>query len=253
MARDGGSALSPRRRDVRKPRVVVKVGARGRSLRVDGSFASWYAPGRAVTGSVWDALAAPLLLLPPRRRRAVLILGLGGGSAARVVRALAPGAHIVGVERSGEVLRAARRWLDLDALGVEVVEADAHRYLRRARRRFDAVLEDIFIGPGRRERKPGWLPDPGLALAARRVAPRCLLVSNAIDESAAVARALRRLFPAALRIEVEGYDNRILAAGPAGVTARSLRSAVGANPVLAPTLSRLSIRTLACPAGPRAR
>ncbi len=225
--------------------MVVKVGARGRSLRVDGSYASWYVPGRAVTGSVWDALAAPLLLLPPRRRRAVLILGLGGGSAARVVRALAPDAHIVGVERRGEVLRAARRWLDLDALDVEVVEADAFRYLRGARRRFDAVLEDVFVGRGRAEHKPDWLPDPGLALAARRLAPRGLLVSNAIDESAAVARALRRLFPAALRIEVEGYENRILAAGPAGLTARLLRSAVGADPALATTLPRLSFRTLA--------
>jgi len=54
--------------------------------RIDGTFASWYEPGRAVTGSVWDALAAPILLLPRARRSRVLILGLGGGSAARIVR-----------------------------------------------------------------------------------------------------------------------------------------------------------------------
>ena len=54
--------------------------------------------------------------MPPARRRRVLILGLGGGSVARVVRALAPRAKIVGVEMNGAVLRAARRHLDLDAL-----------------------------------------------------------------------------------------------------------------------------------------
>jgi spermidine synthase len=55
----------------------------------------------------------------------VLVLGLGAGSAARLVRALAPRARIVGGERSAEVLRAARRHFGLDALGVEVVHADA--------------------------------------------------------------------------------------------------------------------------------
>ena len=72
-----------------RPRVEVKLGRRGRSLRIDGTFASYYEPGIPITGSVWDALAAPLVLLPPSRRRSVLVLGLGGGSVARVVRALA--------------------------------------------------------------------------------------------------------------------------------------------------------------------
>ena len=79
-------------------RVEVKRIGNARALRIDGTFASWYEPGQQVTGSVWDALAAPLLLLPKPRRNRVLILGLGGGSAARVVRALAPKARITGVE-----------------------------------------------------------------------------------------------------------------------------------------------------------
>ena len=88
MSRDGSR---------RRPRVEVKLGRRGRSLRIDGTFASYYEPGLPLTGSVWDALALPLVLLPPARRRSVLVLGLGGGSVARVVRALAPAACIVGV------------------------------------------------------------------------------------------------------------------------------------------------------------
>ena len=59
----------------------------------------------------------------------MLILGLGGGSAARLVRAVAPEARIVGVEFSAEVLAAARSHFDLDAIGVEVVHADAHAFL----------------------------------------------------------------------------------------------------------------------------
>ena len=227
-----------------EPRVKVEIGRRGRTLRIDGTFASWYEPGLAITGSVWDALGAPLLLLPPARRRRVLILGLGGGSVARVVRALAPGAEIVGVEKSDEVLRAARRHLDLDQLGVEVVQADAREYLVRSRRRFDVIIEDLFLGTTRTLHKPDWLPTPGYEQVARRLAAGGLLVANTIDETRAVARDLRRLHPATLSIEVEDYENRVLAAGPGTLSARRLRAALARDPVLAGTLPRLKVRTL---------
>jgi spermidine synthase len=232
-------------------RVEVEVGRRGRTLRVDGTFASWYAPGSVTTGSVWDALAAPLLLLPPARRRSVLVLGLGAGSAARVARALAPAAAIVGVERDREVLRAARRWFDLDELGLEVVRADARRFLERCRERFDAILEDVFVGRGAALGKPDWLPVPGLALAARHLAPNGVLVSNTLDEAPEVARELRRLLPVVVAIDVEGYDNRILVGAGRAHDARGLRAAVGRDAVLGETLPRLSFRTLRGAGGAR--
>src|SRR5204863_7178012 len=101
----------------------------GLRRRVDGTWASAWRPGSPLTGSVWDALVAPLAWLPPARRRSVLVLGLGGGSAARLVRAIAPESRVVGVESSGEVLAAARRWFALDALEIEVVHGCARQYL----------------------------------------------------------------------------------------------------------------------------
>jgi spermidine synthase len=232
-------------RPKRKPVVRVRSGPRGRALSINGTFASWYRPGSSLTASVWDALATPLLLLPPTRRRAVLVLGLGGGSAARVVRALAPRARIVGVEYSAQVLQAARRCFDLDELDVEVVRSDARRYLDRTRRRFDLVIEDVFVGSARSVRKPDWLPDPGLTRAARCLHPGGVLVSNSIDETRDVARAMRSLFPSTLRIDVEGYDNRVVVGGPRPVTARALRTAVAGHRVLSESLSLFSFRTLA--------
>lgn len=221
--------------------IVVRDGPRGRELLVDGTFASYYRPGEVTTGSVWDALAAPVLALPPARRRRVLILGLGGGSAARLVRALAPAAQIVGVELDREVVAAARRWFDLDALGIEVVLADAREFLARERRRFDAVLDDVFIGPASRVRKPSWLPEPGLALAAARLSGGGVLASNAIGEAAAVARTVRALFGGGVSISVEGYHNRILAGG-ALPAAMALRRAVRRDETLSATLPRLRFR-----------
>lgn len=213
---------------------------------MDGQLASAYRPGRGDTGPVWAALAAPLLALPEERRRAVLVLGLGGGSAARVVRELAPQALIVGVERDAEVLAAARAHFELDALGVEVHVADALGYLELERRRFDVVIEDCFVGPTRGIRKPDWLPMPGLGLAAARLRPHGLLVANTIHEASRVARHLLRRHPGVVAIGFRDFMNRVLAAGP-GLDARRLRAAIAHHASLARFLPELEIRTLSGP------
>jgi spermidine synthase len=223
-------------------RVEVKRIGNARALRIDGTFASWYEPGQQITGSVWDALAAPLLLLPKPRRNRVLILGLGGGSAARVVRALAPRARITGVEIDPVVVRAARRWFDLDGLDVEVVKGDARLYLEQSRRRFDVILEDVFIGNRNNVRKPDWLPAPGLALAASRLRPGGIVVSNTISEAASVAREMRGLFASTLQIEIEDYENRVLVGAGFPLSGSVLRTALTRNPTLAATVQRFKIR-----------
>ena len=234
--------MPPRARPLRANRVEVKRIGKGRALRINGTFASWYEPGQQATGSVWDALAAPLLLLPKPRRDRVLILGLGGGSAARVARALAPRARITGVEIDPVVVRAARRWFDLDGLDVEVVQGDARLYLERTRRSFDVILEDVFVGNRQNVRKPDWLPNPGFALAASRLRPGGILVSNAIDEAASVAREMRRLFVSTLQIDIEDYENRVLVGAGFPLSGRNLRAALMRNPTLAGTVQRFKIR-----------
>ncbi len=221
-----------------------------RTLRIDGSFASFYRPGRETTGSVWDGIAAGLFALPPARRRDVLLLGLGGGSAARAVRAVAPGARIVGVEIEPAVVREARRWFDLDALGLEVVIDDAARFLARARARFDAVLEDVFTGDARRLRKPPGFPLPALDGVRRSLRPGGVAVCNTLDEFAAVRAALGERFRHLVQVGVVDYDNRILVASDAPLDAGSLRAAAAADPVFGGSLRALRFRTLATPAPP---
>jgi spermidine synthase len=183
----------------RRPRVEVRKSGDGLALKVEGTFASWYRPGSVVTGSVWDAIAAPVLALPPGRRKEILILGVAGGSAARVVRAIAPEAHIVGVELFQDVIDAAREHFDLDALKLDLVVTDALEYLREPGPRFDLILEDVFVGVGRSVHKPGWLPEPGHELARKRLAPGGLLVSNTLDETAEITGSMRGLFPGVLK------------------------------------------------------
>jgi spermidine synthase len=217
--------------------VVVRRGRR--ELRIDGTHASSYRPGSDVTGSVWDAIAAALLALPGRPRPRVALLGLGGGSAARVVRAVAPDAEIVGVEIDPQVVDLAREWFGLDALDVEVVLDDAARFLARTRRRFDAVLEDVFVGNEQNLHKPPGFPEPALLHAVSRLRPGGVLASNTLDEEPQVRRTLCACFQNRVRIEVDGYDNRILLGSDGPLSGRSLRSAVQKDPVLGATAERL--------------
>jgi SAM-dependent methyltransferase len=224
-----------------RPRVHVRVTRHGRELKIGGTLASYYRRGDAMTGALWDGLAAPLAALAPARVRRVLILGLGGGSAARAIRALAPAAEVVGVDSDREVIAAARRWLALDSLGLEIVHQDARRFLETDRRRYDLVLEDVFVASKGQAWKPDWLPLPGLALAARRLHAGGVLVSNTIDETAPFVRAYRALFGRALTLRLRDYENGIVVGG-VEIPARALRARIAARPLLRPVLPLLSIR-----------
>eukprot|EP00931_Biecheleriopsis_adriatica_P051425 TRINITY_DN29822_c0_g1_i2.p1 TRINITY_DN29822_c0_g1~~TRINITY_DN29822_c0_g1_i2.p1 ORF type:complete len:258 (-),score=64.55 TRINITY_DN29822_c0_g1_i2:335-1108(-) len=221
------------------PRVYAQEGWGGRQLIVDGTVASLRIPGQVRTGCIWDCLAAPLLALPAPRRRRVLMLGLGGGSVARVIRALAPESTIVGVEIDQEVVEVARAELDLDSLGVEVILGDALEVLKKEDRLFDMIIEDVNSGDFQ---KPDWLPRPGHELAAGLLQEGGILVSNAFSDdpsSVHVARHLMCNFDSCLEIRFDGFVNSIFVAGPGSISAAGLRSEVRASPVLKDSLPKM--------------
>ena len=224
-----------------RPRIHTRVTKAGVELRVDGTLASLVGRGRAATGPVWDAIAAPLVALP--RLRNVLILGFGGGSVARLARALAPAVHIVGVELDPEVIRVARRDLGLRDLRAEIVVDDAVSYLRHERRRFDAVIDDVFEGGPKTLRKPAELL-AGYELVRRRVAPGGVLIVNTIDETAEVARALAAGPGTLVKIALREWWNYILALGPPSLRPSVLRPRLAAEPLFAASRGQFALRTL---------
>jgi SAM-dependent methyltransferase len=228
----------------RTPHLEVRRVPGGLELRVDGTLASFSKPGTGVTGVVWWALAAPILFLPPARRR-VLLLGLAAGSVARALRALAPRATIVGVEYDDEILRLARQHFGLDLLDVEVVAGCALEYLRRNRRSFDLIVEDLFVGPSRSVRKPAWLLTEGYDLIRRRLRPGGFVVSNTIHETRAVVEALEGFPGRVLSMDVRGHWNRIVVCGRDLEPARKVRACLEAVPALGGAMSRLGVHTIA--------
>jgi spermidine synthase len=197
-----------------------------------------------VTGVVWWALAAPIVLLPPGRRR-VLLLGLAGGSVARAVRALEPQAEIVGVEHDAEVVRMARQHLGLDRLNVELAMGDALDFLRRDRRRFDLIVEDLFVGASRSVRKPDWLLERGYPLFGSRLRGGGIVVSNTIHEMPGIVRAMRPLGGPVVSLDVRGHWNRIVVCGHGLPAPGRMRRVLGEHAPLAAVLPRLAIRTRA--------
>lgn len=200
-------------------------------------------PGRALTGVVWWALACPVLLLPRDRPRRILLLGLAAGSVARALRALDPDAEIVGVELDAEVLRLARRHFDLDRLGIELVVGDARRYLRRERRRFDLIVEDVFVGPSRSVRKPDWVPGEGYRLIRRRLRPGGYVVSNTIHETASIVQAMHAWEGRVVSLEVGGHWNEVVVSGRDLPSPRAIRDALAARPETSRILDRLAVRS----------
>lgn len=226
----------------RRPRVEVRRVRGGLELRVDGTLASFRGDGRTHTGPVWWALAAPVVLIRRSRPPRVLLLGLAAGSVARALRALDERAAITGVDLDEQVVSLARAHFGLDALRVKTVIEDARHYLRRERRRFDLVVEDLFVGPSRDVRKPEWLLDEGYRLVGKRLSPGGVFVSNTIHEMPAVARSARRFGGRVVSLDVRGHYNRIVVAGPPVPPPRELRRALVADGRFGPLLRRLAIR-----------
>jgi hypothetical protein len=192
-----------------RPRVDVRRARGGLELRVDGTLASLHRPGPSVTGTVWWALAAPVTL----------------------------------VERDLSVLRAARRHFRLDELGVELQAVDAREYLDTERRRFDLVIEDLFVGPVRAVRKPDWLVPGGYERIRRRLREGGIVSTNSIHESGAIVSAMRPFGSPVLSLEVRGHWNRILLCGRDLPPPRALRAHLRRIPPLARALESLAVRT----------
>ncbi|HJQ33418.1 MAG TPA: hypothetical protein VJ866_14625 [Pyrinomonadaceae bacterium] len=185
------SASDPAARDVRLSRA-------GRSVKIVapvGTF-SYYHPRQPFTGYGWDTQSASLLLLDPEPD-SILILGLGGGTAARQCRLMFPRASIVGVDSDPRVLELAYRHCDLRSCGVEVRLTTGTEFLRRTRRRFCAVIDDMWP-PERGGPKPIFCEPDWMRLVRSRLRPRGLYAVNLYSRRAhasEVPSAIRLLAP----------------------------------------------------------
>lgn len=192
---------------------------RAAEFRVAGAVHAFYHRDRFLTGLAWDMIAASALLGEASPPRSVLMLGLAGGTAFRVLRHLLPDCELVAVDIDAEIVELARKHMDLDALDIEVVHADAYGWLAKNRRRFDVVIDDIYLAGKTDVFRPQSWDGKLMAHLRRAMAPGGVLAVNLVTGAGhramqvATRRALREEFGEVRSIRSSEAMNEVLVAG----------------------------------------
>lgn len=197
-------------------------------FRVAGAVHAWFHRRRYLTGLAWDMIAASALLGRQYPPRSVLMLGLAGGTAFRTIRHLLPECRLTAVDIDAEIVELARRHMELDRTGVEVHIADAYGWLAANRRRFDVVIDDIYLAGKSDVFRPRTLDPRLLALLCRAVSPGGLLAVNLVTGhghrvmQSHVRRLLGGRFPVLRSVRSPQAMNEVLVGGDEVATRRRL-------------------------------
>ena len=203
-------------------------------FRVAGAVHAFYHQRRYLTGLVWDILAAAALLGKREQPRSVLMLGLAGGTSLRALRHLLPSCRLTAIDIDGEIVRLVRQHMALDTTGVEVVIGDAYTWLRKHRRSFDVVIDDIYLAGKTDVFRPQALDLKLLSALRRRVSPGGVLAFNLVTGpghrslQSQTRRILCQTFAEVRSVTSPEAMNEVLVAGSAVATGLRLRKWVGA-------------------------
>jgi len=190
----------------------------GSSLRLytNGAFHSQYNPRHLLTGAMWDLLTLPALFVESTPRT-ILMLGVGGGTAIHQFNRLLAPRKITGIEIDPVHIHVARRYFKACTDNVELIEADATRWLGTNRRRFDVIVDDLFVDTTNDPVRPGPVDGGWLSRLATRAGTRGVIIQNHLSPELARAvvaehaGTLRKHFSTALVFTVPNYENGILA------------------------------------------
>lgn len=161
-------------------RVEVWESDQETEFRVEGAVHAWWHRKRLLTGLAWDNLAAAALLRPAGPPRSILMLGLAGGTAFRVLRHLLPEVELTAIDIDQGIVELAQRHMDLDSNRIEIHYADAYEWLRSNKRRFDVVIDDIYLAGKTDVFRPHLWSSEHLSILRKAVAPGGLLTANLI-------------------------------------------------------------------------
>jgi hypothetical protein len=175
------------------------------------------------THTLFDILAACVAALTPGPR--VAVLGFASGGVVAPLRAMGHGHPLEAVDlsRDGEPLfrELSGGWCGT----VRLHQADAAAWLRRPRRPFDAILEDLSATIGGEETKPPVSLATLPPLLRARLAVGGVAVVNVLPVPgrpwSRLLPHLARPFARARVVRLERWENRVLLLGDALPSARS--------------------------------
>lgn len=205
----------------------------GASLRLytNSAFHSQYNPRRLLTGAVWDLLTVPTMF-SNNSYASALLLGLGGGTAIHQLRALSSVTAITALELDPVHVSVARRFFRVPGPDVELVTGDAIAYVRSNRKRYDVVIDDIFVDAPDDPARPHPVDAAWIQQLIRTTSARGVVIQNHLSPRIARGIAnqhhklLNQKFSSALLFTTEKYENGVLALYREPASARALDSVI---------------------------
>jgi spermidine synthase len=255
-AADGARVLEERETEHQYARVIeLPDGERRLELNEGQAYHSTWRRDTVLTGNVWDGyLSTPFTVLG-RAPRSLAILGNGAGTTVRAYERLFPRTEIDGVEIDGELTELGRRWFGLrERPNVHLHTDDARPFLRRADRRWEAIMVDAYRQPY----IPFYLTTREFfALTRERLEPGGVVVVNAghpegsarLEEM--LAAGLRTAFAHVARDPISEFNTLLIASDRRPSAARVAAAAPRVDPILRPVLAGTAARLgPALPGGP---
>lgn len=188
----------------------VRSAGNTRRLYTNGAFHTQFNPQHLFTSGVWDLLSLPSLCLPTPPKK-VLVLGVAGGTAIHQLCKMHNLEQIVGIELDSTHVQLAKDYFQLDYPKLELVQADARKWLETCHDKFDYIVDDIFIHAEGDPQRPYAADQRWLRLLTQHLTINGTLVQNHIDNRQS-KRALGYFSGGAvLEFSTEKYANKVLA------------------------------------------
>lgn len=205
--------------ETRFQKITVWKSGLATEFRVAGAIHASFHRKRFLTGLAWDLIAAASLLHPSGKPASILMLGVAGGTAFRTMRHLLPEASLTGIDLDGELIAMARKEMALGETGAEIVIADAYEWMKGNTRKFDVIIDDLYLAGDDDVFRAEQCDGDWLNLTKRSLAPCGILALNLVTGPGHRAKqsATRRLvcarFPSVRSLRTEESMNEILVAG----------------------------------------
>ncbi len=226
-------------------RYEVRSAGRTRRLYTNGVFHSQYHPGRALSGGIWDLLMLPAFLMEPGKLKRVLVLGVGGGAVIKLLQASFADSQITAVDLDPVHLQIATEHFGVSPATVSLHCADARQWVKDYRgAAFDMIIEDLFTDiNGEPERAlaatSGWINQ-----LLRHLNREGMLVMNFIGRQSFTGsgyftnKRTRSRFRSVYSLQLQQYENLIVALSRKPVSAWTLRSNLNRDPGLGAAIRR---------------
>jgi spermidine synthase len=202
-------------------RIAVWKSPLATEFRVAGAIHASYHRKRFLTGLAWDLLAASAMLRPAGKPASILMLGVAGGTALRTLRHLLPEVSLTGIDLDAELIDLAEKEMHLAETGAEIVIADAYEWVKKNKRRFDVIIDDLYLAGEEDVFRADTCDADWLGLLKGSLAPGGILALNLVTgpghraKQSATRKNLAARFPCIRALTTEESLNEILVAGDA--------------------------------------